>query len=64
MEIWFDKEVDIMYISFSNNKIVESDENKQGLILDYDKDGSIVGIEILNASKRVTNRASMECEVA
>ena len=52
MKVKYDKEVDVMYISFSKNKIAESDENKKGVILDYDKNGAIVGIEILDASKR------------
>jgi uncharacterized protein YuzE len=64
MKVKYDKEVDVMYISFSKNKIAESDENKKGVILDYDKDGSIVGIEILDASKRMTNPTNVEYEIA
>ena len=55
MEVKYDKEVDILVVTFSKNKIVESDEEKPGFILDYDKDGGIVSIEILDASKKVTD---------
>lgn len=64
MKVKYDKEVDVLYIAFSENKIKESDEEKAGIILDYDKQGSIVGIEILNASKRMKNPTKVEYEVA
>ena len=43
--------------------VEESDEDKPGVILDYDKDGNIVGLEILEASKRTTNPRSVEYAV-
>jgi uncharacterized protein YuzE len=64
MKIKYDKEVDILYISFSENEINESDEDKPGVILDYDSQGSIVGIEILDASKKMKNPSNIEYEVA
>jgi len=64
MKVKYDKEVDVLYIVFSENKIKESDEEKSGIILDYDKQGLIVGIEILNASKRMKNPNKVEYEVA
>ena len=51
MKIKYDKEVDVMNIQFSDAEIFETDEDKSGVIIDYDKDGNIVEIEILNASK-------------
>jgi uncharacterized protein YuzE len=44
----------------SGRPIEESDEDKPGVILDYDKDGAIVGIEVLDASKRVENPRALE----
>jgi uncharacterized protein YuzE len=64
MKVKYDKEVDILYVSFSDAVVLESDEDKKGVILDYSADGHIVGIEILNASKQVGNPAKVEYEIA
>jgi len=64
MKVQYDKEVDIMYVSFSNDVVFESDEDKKGVILDYSAEGRIVGIEILNASKQIGNPAKVEYEFA
>jgi len=64
MKIKFDKEVDVIYLQFSDKEVAESDEDKPGIILDYDKDGNIVGIEILEASKKTINPSSLIYEVA
>jgi uncharacterized protein YuzE len=56
--------VDVLRILLSNAPIEESDEDKPGVILDYDKDGNIVGLEILEDSKRVSNPRSVEYAVA
>jgi len=64
VKIMYDAEVDILRILFSNAPIEESDEEKPGMILDYDKDGNIVGLEILSASKRIENPRSVEYAVA
>lgn len=42
MKITYDSEVDVMRIIFNNLPIEESDEEKPGLIVDYDKEGDIV----------------------
>jgi len=63
MKITYDPEVDVMRIIFSNTPIEESDEEKPGVILDYDRDGNMVGLEILDASKRVNNPRSLEYAV-
>lgn len=60
----YDKEVDILFIVFSENKIKESAEEKSRIILDYDNKGAIVGIEILDALKRMKNPTKVEYEVA
>ena len=55
MKVTYDPEVDVLCILFSNAPIEESDEDKPGIIIDYDKEGNIVGLEILDASKRKDN---------
>jgi uncharacterized protein YuzE len=64
MKIKYDKEVDVIYIRFSNEKITESDENNPGIILDYDAKGNIAGIELLHASSRLGQVNSVEYEFA
>jgi len=64
MKILYDPEVDVLSIVFNDLPVEESDEEKPGLILDYDKNGNIVGVEILNASKRVENPRALEYAVA
>ena len=63
MKVTYDADVDILRILFSNTPIEESDEDKPGVILDYDKDGNIVGMEILDASTRIENPQAVEYTV-
>jgi len=60
MKITYDPEVDVIRIIFSNAPIEESDEEKPGVILDFDKAGNIVGMEILDASRRMENPRTVE----
>jgi uncharacterized protein YuzE len=46
MKVTYDSEVDVLRILFRNAPIEESDADKLGIIIDYDKDGNIVGMEI------------------
>jgi uncharacterized protein YuzE len=64
MKVKYDKEVDILYIQFSEEKIGESDEEKSGIIIDYNVSGNIIGIEVLNASKKMPQPMKFEYEVA
>ena len=63
MKVTYDPEVDVLRIVLSDAPIEESDEDKPGVILDYDKHGNIVGLEILEASKRISNPRSVEYAV-
>jgi uncharacterized protein YuzE len=63
MNIKFDKETDIVYLRFTDAEIVESDEEKPGIIIDYDKDGNVVGIEMLDASQKMKKPGSLIYEV-
>ncbi len=64
MKVHFDPQVDVLRIIFRDVPIEESDEEKPGVILDYDKDGMIVGVEILDASKQNINPRSIEYSIA
>jgi uncharacterized protein YuzE len=64
MKITYDPEVDVMRIIFSSAPIEESDEEKPGVILDFNKSGNVVGMEILDASKRMENPRTVEYAIA
>ena len=60
MKVTYDPEVDVLSILLSDAAVEESDEEKPGVILDYDSNGNVVSIEILDASKRMGNPLSVE----
>ena len=63
MKVTYDAEVNILRIILSDQLIEESDEEKPGIIIDYDADGNMVGMEILDASERVGNPNMVEYAV-
>ena len=64
MKVTYDPEVDVLRILFRDVPVEESDQDKPGVILDYDKDGNIVGLEVLNASQRLDNPKGVDYAVA
>lgn len=58
MEAKYDAEVDVLRINWSEAEIEESDAINPGVILDYDAQRNVIGIEILNASKKIKNFTS------
>ena len=60
MKARYDTETETLTLVLSSAPVHESDEGKPGVILDYDRDGNVVSIEILDASKRVENPRSVE----
>ena len=60
MKVIYDKETDTLSIILRPGKIAESDEPRPGLILDYDKSGRLVSIEMLDASEQVKSPQSVE----
>ncbi len=64
MNITYSPDVDILRIRFNTTPIEESDEEKPGLVLDYDAEGNIVGMEILRASERIEQPQAVEYSVA
>jgi uncharacterized protein YuzE len=64
MKVIYDPETDVLRILFSAAPIQESDEDKSGVILDYDGGGNLFGMEILNASQRMENPRNVEVEYA
>jgi len=60
MKAHYDPETDTLTLVLRSVPVHESDEGKPGVILDYDVEGNVVGIEILDASKRVDNPRAVE----
>lgn len=52
MKLRIDREADALYLRIDETAIVESEEVQPGVILDFDKDGRVVGIEVLALSTR------------
>lgn len=63
MKVTYGSEADVLRIVLSSAPVEESDEDKPGVILDYDREGNIVGLEILDASTRMENPRSVEYAV-
>jgi len=53
MRLKIDHKNDALYFRLDESAIVESEEVRPGVILDYDANGNVVGIEMLGLSKRV-----------
>jgi uncharacterized protein YuzE len=55
MRMRVDHGADAVYLNLTDRPIEESEEVADGIVVDYDADGHIVGIEILDASKRTND---------
>ncbi len=65
MKITYDQVVDALTIVFRPDvPVTESDEAKPGIVLDYDVEGNLVSIEILDASSHMPDVTRMEYELA
>jgi uncharacterized protein YuzE len=61
MKVTYDRRTDTLSVIFKDGvRVAESDEDKPGVILDYDEGGDLVSLEILDASRRVTDAARIE----
>ncbi|MBC8174818.1 MAG: DUF2283 domain-containing protein [Candidatus Marinimicrobia bacterium] len=54
MRLKVDKESNALYFRLDESSIVESEEVRPGVILDYNEDGKVVGVEILNIKERTS----------
>jgi len=61
MKVSYDEKTDTLSVILKDNTpVAESDEDKPGIILDYDATGNLISLEILDASKRVTEARKVE----
>lgn len=53
MKVVYDAETDTLTVVFRDVAVEESDESRPGFVLDFDAEGSLVAVEVLDASRRV-----------
>jgi YD repeat-containing protein len=64
MKATYDPKTDTLTFELKFAPVAESDEDRPGVILDYDEEGNLIGIEVLDASKRVAETRTMQFQVA
>lgn len=65
MKVTYDPRTDTLTLILKEGvQVAESDEDKPGVILDYDDQGNLISLEILDASKRVTEARKIEFQAA
>jgi len=64
MKVIYDRETDTLTIIFAETSVAESDEDKPGVILDYDDKGNLISLEILDASRRISIPSKIEYQVS
>jgi len=60
MKISYDPKHDVLYLKFSEGKIVDTIEVVEGVLIDYGENGEIVGIEMINASALIKAKPLQE----
>jgi uncharacterized protein YuzE len=64
MKVAYDPRTDTLTVIFRDAvEVTESDEDKPGVVLDYDGEGNLVSLEILDASRRVTDTRRVEFQM-
>jgi uncharacterized protein YuzE len=65
MKITFDPRTDTLTLILREGvAVAESDEGKAGVILDYDAQGFLISLEVLDASRRVTDARRVDFQMA
>ena len=63
MKIEYDPKADAIYIRMASGEVVDSDEVRPGVVLDYGADGRVLGIEMLNVSTCTDNPRELAFEM-
>ena len=64
MKVIYDPHTDTLTLILKDSPVAESDEAKPGIVLDYDAEGNLVSVEVLDASQRVTEPHGIEFQMA
>jgi uncharacterized protein YuzE len=59
MKTRYDAQSDSFYVRFADAPVFESEEVRPGVVFDYDQEGRIVAVEILEASEHLTENADL-----
>jgi len=60
MRVWYDREVDILYISLRRGPAYDSEELDPDFRVEYDEEGKLIGVEVMNARARVFKTMAKE----
>ena len=63
MNVRYDRSADVLTLRLREGTVAESDEERPGVILDFDAEGRVLAIEILDASRQVELPSSVTFEV-
>lgn len=63
MKVQYDPQADAMYIRLAAGEVADSDEVREGVVLDYDAQGRVLGIELLDVSRRTDNPRELALEL-
>lgn len=63
MKVIYDRATDTLTLIFREGEVAESDELRPGVIVDYDSQGRLISVEVLDASEHVAEPASIGYEV-
>jgi uncharacterized protein YuzE len=63
MKIEYDQHADAIYIRLRAGTVVESEEIRPGVVFDYDAEGKVLGIEMLDVSERTDNPRELAMEL-
>ena len=63
MKTTYDPRTDTLTVELKPGPVAESDEDKPGVILDFDAEGNLVSLEILDASTRVSETRKIEFQM-
>ena len=66
MRMHYDEQADALYLRLDDSKIIDSKEVQPGIVLDYNADEHVVGIEVLRLKERVpsANLKQLQFDVA
>ncbi len=65
MKVTYDPRTDTLLVTLrTDTPVAESDEGSPGVILDYDAEGNVVSLEVLDASRRVTDARRVDFVIA